>query len=356
METLMNDKAISESESDFTSDCESDFDSDVSDIDGKSDTSDNEAENTKVKKAKKAKSTVVKKKGPGRPRKTPKKEPIARKGIIKTPENSDSLVEVLYDQPLVMKKIFQFFKAIATPHIQILFRPTDIVFYAVDHHKKSRVRIKIDATKLNNYYCKDIVDVGIAAKEMELILNKVDKDYSSIVLLNSIDGDRKHLVLVLENSMQIAEAHRIQLVGHYNKMETENEFIDENYTIKFEYPSKYFKKTISDIKTMSPQLSIIQEDNHSPIVFEYTASNNRIHSKHTVKNSARIKLTSTLQEDETFRVDIRVDNLKPIASSQIADDIAIFVDENKAFMTKTYIDNKTVEIKTLTEIVTTNHG
>jgi len=290
-------------------------------------------------------------KGPGRPRKNPKKEPIPRKGISKNPQNADSFIEVLYDQPIIMKKIFSFFRSIASNQIQIIFRPKEIIFYAVDHHDKTKIRVRVNTEKINHYYCRDVLDVGISTKEMDTILNKVDKEYTSMVILSDIKSAKRSITMVFENDIQIDELHQLDLIGTYNKMENEEEFIDENYTIKFEFPGKYFKKTIGDIKSLSSQLSILQEDNESPIVFEYLASNLRIHSKHTVKDGKKIKLISNLPEGDSFRVDIRIDYLKPISSSQIADDISILVDENKSFMTIAYIDDKTIEIKTLTEII-----
>lgn len=301
-------------------------------------------------KAKKTTKTTVKR-GPGRPPKNQKKEPLPRKGIQKSPQNPDSFVEVLYDQPVIMKKIFSFFKSVAAAEIQMIFRPKDIIFYAIDHNEKTRIRVRVDAEKLNFYYCRDVLDVGISQKEMEMILNKVDKDYSSIVILSDISTTRRNLTLVFENDIQIDELHRIDLIAAYNKMEDESSFTDEEYTIKFTFPGKYFKKTVSDIKSMSSQLSITQEDNESPLIFEYLTENKRIQSKHTVKDSSKIKLESNLADGETFRVDVCIDYLKPISSSQIADDIMILVDENKSFMTKAYIDGGTIEIKTLTEII-----
>lgn len=298
-----------------------------------------------------SKTTTATKKGPGRPRKTPKKEPLVRKGISKTPTNADDHIELLYDQPVLLKKIFQFFKSLAAAQIQIMFRPKDIIFYAEDHHKKSKIRIKVDASKLNYYYCKSALDIGVASKDLELILNKVDKEYSSVAILSAIGSTQRSITLVLENDIQIDEIHTIDLIGQYNKMENEEDFIDEGYTIKFQLPSKYFKKTIGDIKTMSSQLSITQEDMESPLVFEYLTSNKKIQSKHTVKDSNKIKLVSELAAGDSFRVDVKIDYIKPISAAQIADDVIIMTDENKAFMTKAFIDNEAIEIKTLTEII-----
>jgi hypothetical protein len=139
-------------------------------------------------------------------------------------------------------------------------------------------------------------------------------------------------------------------------MENEHEFNDEDYTIKFQLPSKYFKKTINDIKTMSSQLSITQEDSDSPLVFEYLTNNKKIQSKHTVKDGNKIKLQSDLAAGDSFRIDVKIDHIKPISATQIADEILILVDENKAFMTKAYIDDGAIEIKTLTDIIDERPG
>jgi hypothetical protein len=316
---------------------------------------DNHDEHPTVVIKKPRKKTVPKKtpvrKGPGRPRKTPKKEPIPRKGTTNKPINEDSVVEFLYDMPLVMKKIVAFFKSLAAAQIQIIFRPTDIIMYAQDHHKKSKIRVRIDGSKLNQYYCKSILDIGISSKELESILNTVDKDYSSIILVSTAGNTQKNLIAILENDIQIDETHTIDLIGQYNHMDNEEEFTDENYMIQFEWPGKYFRKTINDIKTISTQISISQEDCESPLELCYTSSNKKIHSRHIVKNADKIKLRSQLSGDDTFHVDIKVDYIKPISSAHIADEIMILVDENKKFMTKAYIDNRTIEIKTLTEII-----
>ncbi len=304
---------------------------------------------TRVKPAADKPATV--KKGPGRPRLNPTRPPAPRAGISKKPNDPDNHIELVYDQPIIMKKIFQFFKSIAASQIQIIFRPRDVIFYATDHHGKSKIRLRIDAEKLNNYYCRSVIDIGIDTKPMELVLNKVDKDYKSMLMYSDNNSLNKHLVIVLENNMDIYEMHNIDLISIYNKMEDETAFDESDYTIRFNFPSKYFKKTINDIKSISNLLSINQEDNDSPIVFEYCTANNRMKSKHTLKNKEKIGLVSKLRDGDSFRVDISIEYIKPISSSQIADDIVILLDENRDFMTMATIDNGTIEIKTLTEIV-----
>lgn len=290
------------------------------------------------------------KKGPGRPRKNPKKEPGKRNGISLHPQDADNYIEVLYDCPIIFKKIFQFFKALAATHIQILFRPTDIIFYAIDHHKASKIRIRVIAAKLNHYYCRNVLDVGISAKDVELILNKIDKTYSNIVIMSHVNATQRSLIINLHNDMKIEESHTCDLIGQYDKIENEAAFSEAHYAIKFEFPSKNFRKMITEIKAMSDQLSIIQDDARSPLSFEYLTANKKIQSRHIVKEKDRIKLISQVNDDG-FRVDIVVDHINPISKAQISENIKLCVDENKPLMTISYVDDNAIEIITLTNII-----
>lgn len=289
--------------------------------------------------------------GPGRPRKNPKKEPIPKKGISKTPIDPEHVVEFMYDNPLMMKKIVAFFKSIAAQQIQIIFRAQDVIMYAKDHHEKSHIRIRIDATKLNHYYCKSNLDIGIAQKDLEMVLNVVDKDYNSIVIISKKSTIQETINIILESSIEIDENQDIELIGQYNHMDNEQVFINESYTIYWQWSGKYFKKFINDIKTITDEFAVVQERCDKPLTFEHNSNNKKIHKHYIVKNSSKIKLKSKLLGDDTFRVDMRVEYIKPISSAHIADDILILVDENRPLMTKAMIDNNVIEIKTLTEII-----
>lgn len=314
---------------------------------------DNMPDNNKSKQIKvdKKKKQQPQKKGPGRPRKTPKKEPLARRGICHKPSNEQEYIEFLYDQPIILKKIFSFFKSLAVAQVQILFRERDIIFYTKDHHDVSKIYVRIDASKINHYYCRGPLDIGISSREMELILNKVDSKYSTIIILSSISSMQRSINIVFETDMNIQESHTIDLIGQYSKLEDEDLFLDTDYAIQFEFPSKYFKKMINDIKSMSNNLSIVQEESTKPLVFEYYTENMKIQSKYVAKNSDSIKLISNITDDSSFRIDIKVDNITPIAKAQISEEITILIDEEKLFMTKTIIDDGTIEIKTITQII-----
>ncbi len=290
------------------------------------------------------------KKGPGRPRKIPRKEPIPRKGISE-PYNSNNMVEMLYDMPLILKKIISFFKALSVSHIQVIFRKTEVIMYAVDHHKKNRIRICINVKNLNHYYCKMPFSIGLAEHDLENVLNKIDKDYTSVVIISDEENYQKNILIVLENDMQIDENHNINLVGKYEIMEREEEFLDDNYMLKFELPGRNFRKIIGDSKLISKTISFVQENKNAPLIFSHVSECKKIHSRYVTRNSEKIKLVSGLKEGESFRTSISLEYLKPISSSLIVEKITLYVDEHKNLMTKSYIDDGTIEICTLTDII-----
>lgn len=297
-------------------------------------------------------SDVKVKKGPGRPRKIPKKEIIPRHGIINEPSNKNNIVEFSYDDPLLLKKTLGYFKALASAQLQVIFSKENIIFYAQDHHNKSRVRIKIDGNKANSYYCKDEIDTGLNCKDLELILNKIDKEYSDIKIIITKKNQQKYISIMLNNNIQIIENHNVDVITQYNTLTSYiDAFNKVNHTLNFTLPGKYFKKTINDMKSFSNILSIQQEECNLPVTFEYMSKNKKIKAVHTIKDNKKINLVSKLEKDDMFRVDVRLEFIKPISSINISDNINISVDENSQFMTTTYLDNKTIEIKTLTEIL-----
>jgi hypothetical protein len=294
---------------------------------------------------------VIKKKRPGRPRKTPLREPKPRMGIVDTPKNEMNFVEFLYDKPLIFKKIWQYFKLMAVDKIQMIFRKSEIILWSEDHHKKSKMRIKINANKVNHYYCSEELDIGMSCKNPELIMNTVDKTYTSILFLSKINYTQKDIKIILNNEIEIDETHSIELIGDYDKISNEDQFLDSEYTIKFELPGRYFKKMISDIRAFSDQITIRQDSPEEPLIFEYMKHDKKIKSYHIVRNNKSINFVSKLSKDDTFRVSFKIDYVKPISSALLSENIVIYAHENKPLMFFIQMDKNTIELKILTEII-----
>ena len=297
------------------------------------------------------KSGEVVKKRPGRPRKTPIKKPNPRNGISDVAKNPDNFIEFIYDNPLIFKKMWQYMKLMAVDKLQIIFRKNEVIIWCEDHHKKSKLRIRISANDINHYYCSETLDIGLLCKNTEIIMNTIDKSYSNIILKSKKKYTQKDIRILLNNEIEIEENHKIELIGDYDKIIDENKFLDEDYAIKFELPGRYFKKMVSDIKSFSDKITIRQDGPDEPLVFEYMKKDKKIKSYHEVKNNKIIKFKSNLQEDETFRVSFVIDYIKPISSALLSENIVIYAHESKPLMFSIIMDNETVELKILTEII-----
>lgn len=326
----------------------------ISEKSNKSNKSDRSTKSNKNKQSKKKNSQNDKKptvkRGPGRPCKLPKKNVIPRKGISKTPKCRENYVELLYDKPIILKKIIQFFKNLASNEIQVIFRPTEMIMHSFDNYKKSSTYVTIDCRKVNHYYCAGNIEIGLQRKDIELIFNTVNKEYNCVIISSNITSVNKNIIFSLEDNIKTNEVYAVDLIELDNKLCNEEEFLDNNYMISFKLSGHIFKEKINNIKSFTDKFSINQEDPYSPLTIEFMKNNKKVHTKYNL-NDTEIELDSKLSGDNCFRIDIKVDYLKPIATAQIAEHIYIFIDENKKFMTKSYIDNGTIEIKTLTEII-----
>jgi hypothetical protein len=292
------------------------------------------------------------KKKPGRPRKTPLKQPRPRNGIVLNPKDDNNYIEFLYDKPLLFKKIWQYFKLMAVDKIQIIFRKTEIIFWSEDHHKKSKMRFKIDVNNVNHYYCSSDLDIGVFCKNPELIMSTIDKTYNSIIFLSKKQNIQKDIRIILNNDIEIDESHKVELIGDYKKIENEERFTcDNEYQIKFNLPGKYFKKMISDIRTFSDEITIRKDSELDPLIFEYSKGDKKIISYHIVQNTKNIKLVSKLQSNESFRVSFKIDYVKPISSAMLSENITIFAHENKPLLFYINMDKNAIELKILTEII-----
>jgi len=213
------------------------------------------------------------------------------------------------------------------------------------------MRIKINADKVNHYFCDSELDLGMSCKNPELVMSTIDKSYTSILFLSKQGYTQKDIRIILNNEIEIDESHKIELIGEYKKISNENMFLDTDYTIKFELPGKYFKKMISDIRAFSDQITIRQDGVDEPLIFEYTKSDKKIKSYNIVRNNKMIKFESNLKEDETFNVSFKIDYVKPISSAMLSENIVIYAHESKPLMFSVLMDKGTLELKILTEII-----
>lgn len=294
------------------------------------------------------KTNKVKKK-PGRPRTKPLKKSLKREGISEEPSNPDNCVEMVYDMPGILKKIFALFKAMSVKEIRLEFNKKHINISTTDHLKRSNIKVTIDCTKINRYYCAEPIDGYLNPSNMEKIIQILNKDYLTIAFVLKTTTSRSILNIIYKNEMKIDEYREINLIQSSNPAKVIS-FDNTNYPIKFVLPGKYFKKIIADAASFSDKLTI-EKIGEGYLRFSYLSTDTKVKSRYVVKDPEKIKLVSTVAKDDMFSSSIRVDYIKPFSNALLFPYVAISADTHKNMLFMSQIDNQTISIYISTDIV-----
>lgn len=290
-----------------------------------------------------------KKRGPGRPRKNPKKKQEKILGISKTPKTNNSNMEFEYHIPITFKKIWSFFKSIHANKIHINFRPNDIILYTTDFRGNSQVRIRILCKNVMWYYLgNESIDIGINRSDTDGIMNKIDKNYQRIYIIARKHQIGREIRIVLLNERKITEIHDVKLTHDYKSIINESEFLNIAHAVKFDMSATLFKKTFNDIASMRPgsKITYIKEGLNEPLMLEYTSDNTKVASR-IIYKGVLLNMKTNMSSDSNLRMSFDIDHVKPIASSQFTEKVTICVDEIIPMIFFGEADGGTVELRVL---------
>jgi hypothetical protein len=294
----------------------------------------------------------VKKRQPGRPRKTPIRQPQKKMGIVTNPADERSIIEFLYDNPERFKKIFSYFKSHAVNKIFITFKPDTIYFWCEDNAQKNNIRVSINCKLVNHYYCKESLSIGISCDHLEKIMATIDKTYNSILLLSHNNTSHNYIQIILKDDSNTDEVYKVELIEEYNTFQQMNHMFDDNasYMMQCIFPSKKFKSMINNMSAFTDSVSIELHNPADPLIFQYLSRDNKIKHTTNVRNNI-FKLQKHMDESDTFRTSFIIDYVKAISSSLLSDTINLYTDEDKPLLFINNIDNGCIEVRTLTKII-----
>lgn len=288
----------------------------------------------------------------GRPRLIQRVDPLPRLGILNSPSNDENLVELSYDNVSIFKKIFNLLKTMNVKEINMQFTNNYTKIFGIDHLEKNLINIKIDSNKLNHYFCENNINITLDPKNLDKITQKIDKHYSLFSIILKKKTFRNNLIIILNNKiLSIDESHIINLIE--NNVDP-NSFYDRSldyntYPLKFELTGKYFKKLINDVSTFSEIFTVEKIDKH-PLQFIYKNINNTIKGYNICNSPDKIKLQTSLAENEIFSVSVRIDYIKSLSNALLSEKIKIFAHSEEDLVFNLLIDNGVFEVVIYTSI------
>lgn len=301
------------------------------------------------------KSNIIPERRPvGRPKSNNNVKKINKRiGIIDEPKYNDNVLELCYDIPINFKKIFNLFKLMIVREIKMEFTPSQVKISGVGHLQKNFINLTIDGHKLTQYYCKHNIVTVIDLKNIDKVIQKIDKSYDSIFIIAKSDSYRKNINIVLNDEKQgTREYHTISLIEEITSDIDDifNELNYHDYPLTFTLPSKYFKKIINDISKFNNEFTI-ERKRGIILSFPYDTNSKNVDVNHIFLNERIFKIKSTLDENDFLSTTVNIEYIHSLATSLIAESIEIFVDKEKMMVFRCNIDDTTFELLICVDII-----
>lgn len=311
-------------------------------------TKDTNKKTSKVSKTKKEEEKPVVKKRPGRPPKQVEKKPTKKIGIVHEPSNKNvenksklHVLELVYDNPTMFKKIFGLFKTMEVKDVCTIFDKKSVKLLASDESGENKIYIKIFGEKLNRYYCKEKFMDGLHAETVQSVLSTLNNEHSQIAYVAE-KGNRESIltILIKNDTLDEKNEYDLHLVEVEDNMDAYEELLshEADYPIKFTLPSKHWKKKVSDFKTLSNIMTFRMEKN----LLKLTYRMNYDHGRHATifKNPAKINLVSNTKKNEIYSTSVYLKNLKAFASALVTTNIEIAIHEKKPIIFTANLDQE----------------
>lgn len=281
---------------------------------------------------------------PGRP---PKKKmtdiQVQTFGIVNEPREPSFIMELVYENPTLFKKLLALYKKYGINEITWDFYPDRIEHVLRDFEKKCIIKTEIYANMLVKYYCKERMSRTVKRDNLDKVFKSMDKNYPQVSIISRDEDSRSKIYIIVANQEVDAQfTYDPDLIKEPEVQEIKVPS-DENYPIKFELPSKHFKKLISDINTSGSDIVTLKKNGDEPISFTYEAAKKlTLDSKYN--NNEKIKLRSTLASDDIFSISIPIKRIRPFSDSVIGDTVCIAADKYGDFSLWSYVDNKKITL------------
>jgi len=280
---------------------------------------------------------IKKKKKPGRPKKETSAVPIEVHGIVTEPGVPDDVVEMVYCNPAMFKKLLMLFKNFEVSEIEMNFGPTGLNIVTNDHLGKSTIHTFINGKCMNLYYCKQPVRICIKRGNLEMVLGTLDKNNYKITFILKENYRSTVYIIVKDLEYDIDNSYEIDVVFKpEDPTITNNQDDCADYPVKFVLTSKHFKSLISNVRKLS-QVITLQKVGDGPIQFTYPKAQ-RVNWTGVYSGSAKLLLESTLEPDEIFLISINIDYIKPFSGSNIGDTVKIAAHPTKRISFVTNLD------------------
>lgn len=282
---------------------------------------------------------AAEKKKPGRPKKKITTVPIEVHGIVEKPVNEEDVVELVYCNPTMFKKLLQLYKQFEVSEVEMNFDKVGLKIVTKDHLGKSTIYTTIDGRCMNLYYCKLPIRICVRRDNLERVLGTLGKNNYKITFILK-DNYRSNMYMIIKD-LEYNREDSYEIDVGFKPEDNARDLAgddDTNYPIKFKLSSKHFKTLINNVKKLSPVITL-QKVGDEPVQFTF-AKVQKINWIGVYSDPEKISLKSSITGDDIFSVSIIIDHIKPFSNSNIGDDVYIAAHQTEKMSFMTLLDKK----------------
>ena len=298
-----------------------------------------------------------KKKKPGRPRKETIQVPIAVHGIIDKPANEADLIELIYCDPLVFKRLITLLKGYQVSEVELNFDKNGMRIETKNRLGTVDILTTISGACMNLYYCKEPIKVWVKREELENTFGSLTKNHHKITWL--LRENYRQLLYIIAKSAEIGSEQIFEVDVFYKKDFVQPPRIDDDsgYPIRFRIGVKYFRKAMTGVSHTANKL-IIQKTGHQPLQLTVNRTQGSgVGWSEVYQESDKIGLQSAIEQNDIFNVSVELSNILPFCKYALGDNIFIAADKDRRISMQCFADKReigwAVSIKIFSNIVAT---
>lgn len=261
----------------------------------------------------------------GRPKLTKDPPPIEVRGKSDSPALKTTIVEVIYSDPIFLKKMLSLFNAYDPTTIDIIFKPNSMEIRAKDHTSKIFIKTTFNVSKLNHYYCAKYILITVSRENLVNVLGSLSKTCNKITMTLRKDDVSYFYINHVDYETSKVSVYNLPILEYI--VEEPHEIANTiKYYIAFQLTSKAFKEEIVNAKKISDKLTIIK-DNRNKLWFTCDSTDNKLSYSGHFSNPKSIKMETSLKPNETRTTAVGIDLIKPVASYCVSNNVKISISD-----------------------------
>jgi hypothetical protein len=294
-------------------------------------------------------------KKPGRPRKRATNDPVNTYGIVDQPLNPDNCVEMVYNQPQILKCIVAIFKEYASDDIIIDFARDTITFSGRDHSMLVNINITICTRDMNMYYFapppsdSGIYRIVVRRDNLNIVTAIIEKTHYKVTFALNSD-DLSTLIIILSNcEYDNDDRFDISVVPRAISLDETRMRAPESYPLEFTIDSHHFRRKISELKkiardmiiqkTITPARTAAVQSDACDLEISF-GTTPRVSYTGIYHAASKIKLRCDIPTTELFVATISIARIYPLMAVNLPGGMTFFVGREEPHVVRVGLDTR----------------